>query len=523
VLKKDDNGILIDAILFNREQYIQALESLGWSSGTASHLVDYERGEKSTWLKTWPLGLDASMTPTPAEPRNTVIPLKSLSDLLPPIPEKESEPDAEQEPAESEPEPEAVKHNEKVQETPITQEELPMEDIKEEVKTITLTDEQISELVENAASKGAEKALESLPATKAVSNIEVELDEADRPFKSLAEQCKAVRDFEVSRGSTYDPRLKRIKATGAQESVPDQGGFLLEPDLGGEILRPMHETGPFTSLINSTSTAKNYGWLYGVDETSRATGSRWGGIRGYRLAEGDTLTASKPSFRRVTWELKKYAVLVYATDELLADASLFSQVVTEGAGEELSFMANDDVLNGLGAKGPLGILNSTALVDTTAETGQAATTIVFENISAMWARVPGPSKRRGYWFINTDCNPQLDQMYLAAGTGGLEPRFIGYDAQGVMRIKGRPVVETEFNATLGTSGDIMFIDPYYYLFWDKVGGIQSASSIHVQFTTDETAFRFIYRCDGRPAISAALTPYKGSNTLSPFVSLATRS
>jgi len=524
-LTKDANGIMIDAILYNREQYQEALDALGWSSGTAGHLVEYEAVEgKATWIKTWPLGLDGSITPSPAEPRNSVIPLKSLSDLLPPFPEQESEPEAEHKPAESEPGAEAVTdtNNQKaLEDAPPIQEDTPMED--KEVKTITMSEDELQAFATKAASEAVDKALEALPATKAASDIEVTLDEADRPFKTVAEQCSAVKNEAVSNGRTYDPRLKRLKATGAQEGVPDQGGFMLEPEQGGEILRPMNETGPFTSLMNVSQTARNSGWLWGVDETSRATGSRWGGIRGYRLAEGDTITASKPKFRRINWELKKYAILVYATDELLADANMFAQIVSEGAGEEISFMANDDILNGLGATGPLGILASSAYIDTTAETGQAATTIVYENLSAMWARVLPASKTRGYWFINTDCNPQLDQLSLPAGTAALEPRFVGYDAQGLMRIKGRPVIETEFNATLGTSGDIMFIDPFYYLAWEKVGGVQAASSIHVQFITDETTFRFTYRIDGEPSIAAPLTPYKGTATVGPFVALATRS
>ena len=52
------------------------------------------------------------------------------------------------------------------------------------------------------------------------------------------------------------------------------------------------------------------------------------------------------------------------------------------------------------------------------------------------------------------------------------------------------------------------------------GGIESASSIHVQFLTDETTFRFVYRFDGGPMWSSTLTPFKGSNTQSPFVVLA---
>lgn len=80
-LSKDERGILIDAILYNRADYEAALSALGWSSGTAEHLVEAEKVGKAYWLKTWPLGLDASITPTPAEPRNDVIDkaLKSIA------------------------------------------------------------------------------------------------------------------------------------------------------------------------------------------------------------------------------------------------------------------------------------------------------------------------------------------------------------------------------------------------------------------------------------------------------------
>jgi len=47
--------------------------------------------------------------------------------------------------------------------------------------------------------------------------------------------------------------------------------------------------------------------------------------------------------------------------------------------------------------------------------------------------------------------------------------------------------------------------------------------MHVRFNTDETDWRFIQRLDGRPWIDSALTPRNGSNTVSPFVNLATRS
>ena len=87
---------------------------------------------------------------------------------------------------------------------------------------------------------------------------------------------------------------------------------------------------------------------------------------------------------------------------------------------------------------------------------------------------------------------------------------------------GRPVVPVEFASTLGTVGDIMLADPSQIVQIDK-GGMQAASSIHVQFVTDETAFRFVYRIDAQDTWNAPLTPFKGSNTLSPYIVLATRS
>jgi HK97 family phage major capsid protein len=76
-------------------------------------------------------------------------------------------------------------------------------------------------------------------------------------------------------------------------------------------------------------------------------------------------------------------------------------------------------------------------------------------------------------------------------------------------------------STLGDKGDIILADFSQYLLIDK-GQMQNATSIHVKFVNDETAFRFVYRLDGQPMWNSALTPYKGSDTLSPFVTLAER-
>lgn len=85
-LKMDDVGVWAETQLNLRNAYERAIFSMakkgkmGWSSGTAPHLVEREsvEGKASSFIKRWPLGLDASLTPNPCEPNAKAIPLKSL-------------------------------------------------------------------------------------------------------------------------------------------------------------------------------------------------------------------------------------------------------------------------------------------------------------------------------------------------------------------------------------------------------------------------------------------------------------
>jgi hypothetical protein len=69
-LEVTDEGVIIRGLLDAKYRYLaQIARELGWSSGTAAHLVMREQVGKATFIKRWLLGLDASITPTPAEPR----------------------------------------------------------------------------------------------------------------------------------------------------------------------------------------------------------------------------------------------------------------------------------------------------------------------------------------------------------------------------------------------------------------------------------------------------------------------
>ena len=81
--KVDDVGVWADSQMDLRDEYEKAIYAmaesgkLGYSSGALPHLVEREPVGKAFHIKTWFIG-EASLTPTPAEPRNTVMSLKSL-------------------------------------------------------------------------------------------------------------------------------------------------------------------------------------------------------------------------------------------------------------------------------------------------------------------------------------------------------------------------------------------------------------------------------------------------------------
>lgn len=346
-------------------------------------------------------------------------------------------------------------------------------------------------------------------------------------FKSLGEQLNTVAMMTMHPGFT-DPRLPPpgAKALGLNEGIGSEGGFLVQSDFSSELLRKTYEVADIanrTRRIPISATANGLK-INAIDETSRATGSRWGGIHGYWLSEAGTKVASKPKFRQMELSLKKWIGLCYATDELLADTVALESIFMQGFQDEMRFQIDDSLYEGDGVGKPLGMMESGALVTVSKEVGQAAATIVAENIVKMWARMWGPSRRNAVWYINQDTEPQLYTMSLAVGAGGgaVYMPAGGLSASPFATLMGRPVIPLEFCETLGTAGDIMLADPSQILMIDK-GGMQTATSVHVQFLTDETAFRSVYRTDAQSVWNAPLTPFKGTNTLSPFVVLETRS
>ena len=311
---------------------------------------------------------------------------------------------------------------------------------------------------------------------------------------------------------------------GAESAIDSDGGFLIQTDTSSEIMRKMHDVGDLINRVRRIPLGTNSRGIKipMIDESSRADGSRGGGFQGYWIEEGVAPTVSQAKLARLEMELHKVGALGYATDELLEDAPAMTAIFTQGFAEELLFKVEDAIFEGDGAGKPQGFTNANCLVTVAKETGQAADTVVHENLVNMWARGWGRSRSNMIWMINQDVEPALDALAKNIGTAGVEPNYVTYSLEGVMRIKGRPVVNSEYCSTLGDLDDIVLVDLSQYAFIDK-GGIDQSQSIHVRFTTGEMTFRAFYRLDGGVLWKEALTPFKGgANTLSPFITLAAR-
>ncbi len=317
--------------------------------------------------------------------------------------------------------------------------------------------------------------------------------------------------------------LKKANAMTTFDS--ESAGSLVLPEFAPEIMSVLYDNN-ILSMTNQFTVSGNRMSFPRLQETSRANGSRNGGMYGSWVEESDTIPVTRPSVGETELKLKKLAVVVFLTEEMLEDNSyMLEQWVRQAVQREIAFMIGDGIFNGTGAKRPMGILNSTGTVSVPLRAGQATASIVAGNIEDMYARMRfGSDTIEGLrWFVNQDTFPQLNAMTVGTGASAA-PIFLppgGLSSAPYGSLKGIPIQPTEFNSTCGTVGDICLANLNNYLTITK-GGIQESSSMHVEYLKDQIAYKFTMRIDGRPLYEQPTTPYKGTNTQGDSIVVATR-
>lgn len=341
----------------------------------------------------------------------------------------------------------------------------------------------------------------------------------DGEFESLTDF--AMHSWHMNPSTEVQSKMQRLR-NAAGTVIPADGGFLVPEILRSQLLEialEMSVVRPRATVVPMESSRVPFPVIDSVTNS----GSVYGAMIAYWGEEGAALQDANPKFGRIDLDAKKLTGMSAVPNELFQDSIVsFAALLERLWPAALAFFEDVAFMTGTGAGEPRGFLNNTATVAVAKETGQAGSTILLENIIKMYSRMLPASLSTAVWIAAPNTIPELMTMALSVGTGGGPVMLTNVAGPAPVTIFGRPLIISEKAKTLGTQGDIAFVDLAYYLVGDRQA-MTAASSTDYLFGSDKTTYRIIQRVDGQPWIKSAITPQNGAaDTLSPFVELAVR-
>lgn len=386
-LKFDDVGIWAEAQLALRDDYEKMVYELaqqgklGWSSGAVGHLVDGESMGKAYWLKTWPIG-EASLTPTPAEPRNEALPIKSLVNEA-----TEDDPQAEVQAVEAETE---------ATEAPAVVVETRNEEPTEEIKTMLENETQnapaayTQEQVDAIAVKAAEAAVARLQAEPAKAEGAI-----------LAPAVKRVTEMGFS-----DDRVKSFRyflRTGDDKPYKaNENPLNSSDDAQGAVMVPEEWMGPIFAKRDELSVARAAGCLVLQTSTDKVNLTVENGSHAvFALTADETgYEADEPTFTAKSVDVYKYTKKTIVSEELLADHNTnLDAFLQDSVARAYAATENAFVMTGGGSGAPQGIF----VGGTAGLTLDAAATIGVTEIPELLYKLGAPYMVQGEtcWFARS--------------------------------------------------------------------------------------------------------------------------
>jgi len=342
-------------------------------------------------------------------------------------------------------------------------------------------------------------------------------DDPMKGFESAQDFALAVKGASIP-GGDVDNRLRILGApSNYHRETSSSDGYMVPPAVRDTVWNLVFEDEGILNSVNPEPTESNQVQLP-VDESTPWSAD---GVQANWASEGSQFSASRLTTEARNVHLNKLYSFVLATEELLEDAPRLQNRVTQGAAAAIRWKADEAIVNGDGTGKPLGWFNSGALVNVAKESGQSADTITTQNVTAMYARLLQQRAAGAYWMVHQSTLPQL--MTLSIGNQPIwTPPNAGLRAAPGGMLLGLPVRFSEHAQVLGDKGDIQLVAPQGYYAAVKSGGLKFATSMHLYFDYDIEAFRWTFRMGGQPYLSAPVSPAKGSDNLSHFITLAER-
>jgi HK97 family phage major capsid protein len=400
----------------------------------------------------------------------------------------------------------------------------------------------VEKAVTDAADRYASKE-EVAAVAKSVNEIRGELRVRDRReddpncgFKHFGEFAMAVmRAYETPGDlSRVDERLKLLSKaapTGVSQGYDPSIGFLFPAGFVPGLFTSGSGTQTPNNLLNLTTripidASQESVRLTMVDDLDSSGGTVRGGVVAYWKSEVQQMVGSSPRLYSLELRPEELYSMAYATDKSLRNAPMaLGAFLTESLRQAVDWTIGRAIFEGDGVGKPVGILNHPSTITVNPESGQASGTVTEKNLIDMWSRMRDQDRSNAVWLANQDVEVALLRLARSA---------ISYDGSSLESadtpsvydpirntILGRPVVYIDYAYGVGTSGDIVLWAPQHYLVATKAGQ-GPEPSIHLRFDYAETAFRFIFEIDGKPAFPKVFTPFRGGTTRSTIVKLATR-
>ena len=353
-------------------------------------------------------------------------------------------------------------------------------------------------------------------------------DAAIREHRDDAGGFNGLGDFMMTVASgREDWRLRSFpRAAGQGEYSGGEGGYLVPHQLTASILGPLFSESGVLSRVNLLPMSSNVLTAAGFKTTDTSSGAV-GGLELKWEGEGETLDSQTGVLGSIFLRAKKGAILVECSNELLEDSVAASVQLEQIMRNAARFGLERAILTGDGVGRPRGVLNDVGLITVAKESGQAADTLIFENIVNTASRVHPSVLANSVWVASPSVLPQLLSLAFpikdasANVVGGSQvPITVEGEPVGMYRLMGLPLLLSETLPQLGDKGDLMLVNFGEYLFSLRTD-LQIEMSPHLRFDKDKTVFRLRVRCDGQGRWDGPATPLNG-NSLSWAVCLAER-
>lgn len=292
------------------------------------------------------------------------------------------------------------------------------------------------------------------------------------------------------------------------------GGFLVPDTVAPTVYRAIAERSLVrrrATTFKVTGAKTRVPVLAPVTPTEPGQSPFFGGFLPRWSPEASPIPESEPAFNAAELGVYPLVGTFGVSAGLLNTVANFDSFAIEIMAGAVSAVEEWEFLNGNGIGKPLGIRNSGALLTTAARGGSGA--IVKADIHKLWAGLLPSSKPTAVWAAGVGAEQQALVDIGAAVTPAPADSGAAYS------YLGRPFVTTERCPALNVKGDLVLIDPRYYLIGD--GGLEISASSHYDFRNNCWWFRVISMVGGMPWVNTPITLVDGSTQVSPFVALGT--